>query len=574
VSAIPAMVFASASTVVMAATTAPPAEAAEAMHVACTGSVQTYTVPTDIHALQVLLAGASGGTNPERSGLGGSVMTTINVTPGLVLTVVAGCASGYNGGVVNTSRHGGGASDIRFGAGMLTDRIVVAGGGGGYGQLVGAVGGSGGLVATDGNNGYDQATGALLGGGGGGTATSGGPHGYTGSTTTGCERKTSAQDGALGAGGEGAHGQYLFNSSSSDGGGGGGGYYGGGGGDANCHGGAGGGGGSSYGPAGSVFTTGTNLGDGYVDITPLPASTMTTPSPAYASDDCASGPSLVEGSAFGEFVRVRSVQPDAQTLWVCVRADGQNVRTGGKFVVSVPGGGITGIPTVDGNHGACTTTPGNLVPTQHPLLAGAVGDPGDPSTYLPYLLDTYGGASGAWVCVRFGAVQARIVVPTGPSATPASVVFVADPPAEHVGPDAPPPPGPSGSCQRDLGAVRWHDVTVAGIRTYLYNRASTYCLGVAGPVSAGGALTVDTSGAGGLVPTVETSTTDLSPCTVQVLHNDTPAVDVRRSATGVSPASLCVAAGGQQLRVTVGTGSGAPTATVTWTPDPGTPGLP
>jgi hypothetical protein len=51
-----------------------------------------------------------------------------------------------------------------------------------------------------------------------------------------------------------------------------------------------------------------------------------------------------------------------------------------------------------------------------------------------------------------------------------------------------------------------------------------------------------------------------------VFHNASPEIDVRRSATGTTPASVCVSVEGQSFRVT----TAAPT--VTWTPDPGTPG--
>ncbi|HWL38122.1 MAG TPA: glycine rich domain-containing protein [Frankiaceae bacterium] len=536
---------------------------------------ESYVVPPAVVALDVLLAGASGGTN-ETAGLGGTVAARINVAPGTVLTVNAGCANGYNGGgLARYRRNGGGASDIRTGAATLNDRIVVAGAGGGAGHLDGAAGGSGGFIGTRGAFGVDRQTGAVLYGGDGGSRTHGGSAGRVliGSR---CQLVDYPGDGEFGSGGGGA---VPVPGSGGTGGGGGGGYYGGGGGDATCNGGGAGGGGSSFGPPDAVFATGVNLGDGYVEITPASAPAVSTPSPTFASDDCAGGTLIADVIAADDTrVRVLSRQPDSQTLWVCVRADGSAVRTGGKFVVTAPTG-IGGRPTVDSASNACTATPGNGVPTPHPLLSGAVGDPADPTTFLPYLLDAYSGAQGTWVCVGVGPVQTRFVVPSGIGVSPAPVTFVADPPGPH--PLAPVPAGtiPSGECQSRPSNNAYLDVASDAGRVLVHQRPVAenevaICVRAESVAAVGGRLTVRVAGAEGLLPSVTTSSTDMSPCTVQVFHNDAPLIDIRRSSTGAVPASLCVTVGTDSLRVTVGTGSGGAPADVTWTPDPGTPGLP
>jgi hypothetical protein len=582
-----AAVLATAGTVVPLAATA---AAAETVRFGCTHAPRTYVVPSDARSLAITAAGASGGLSETWAGYGGMVTGTIDVAAGTSLTVVVGCADGYNGGggyTINGYNNGGGASDVRLGGTALAHRVIVAGGGGGEGGglQTAAPGGAGGLVGLPAPDGRSSTTGALVEGGDGASQRHGGEGGYTSQTGT-CTRKKFAQDGELGTGGAGAFAESAFNPSFRDAGGGGGGLYGGGGGDATCTGGAGGGGGSSDGPAGSVFATGVNFGDGYVEITPLPTRSGTAAVPAQASDDCAAAGATTETFAPG--VYLATAQPDPATAWVCVRATvqaigtGYDVDTGGKFVVSTAPGSSPGLPTTDGNAAACASTPGNTVPGPHPLLAGAVGDPGDPATYLPYLLDAYGNASATWVCVRVGDVQRRVVVPTPGTLLPPVVTFVPDPAAPFDPPaPAPLPPAPSTSCP-----TPWFDTTVGDFRAYVgtgyfpwiddpLEPETKLCVGVRGPVSAGGALVIDVADDVVVPPTVTTSTTDMTPCTVQVLHNVNPAISVRRSPTGAYPASVCVEAGGQRLRVTVdaSTGGGEP-VTVTWTPDPGTPGLP
>ncbi|KAA9333010.1 hypothetical protein F0P96_08475 [Hymenobacter busanensis] len=219
---------------------------------AYTGAPQTYTVPAGISRLRVDLAGAGGNSGfgtTITAGNGGRVQAQLPVTPGEVLTIYVGGKNGYNGGAGG----GGGASDIRRGGTALTNRVLVAGGGGGGSELSNNGGCGGGLTACAGGNGNGAS------GGGGGTQTGPGAGG-TG-TFAG-----PGQPGALGAGGAGGSGA----------GGGGGGYYGGGGGGSDSFIGGGGGGGSSFALASAttevVHTQGTQVGDGYVRLSPvLPA---------------------------------------------------------------------------------------------------------------------------------------------------------------------------------------------------------------------------------------------------------------------------------------------------------------
>ena len=213
-----------------------------------TGAMQTWTVPAGVTSINVVANGgfAFGLFSFIPGGMGGRVSTTVAVTSGNVLNIFVGQVGsnnggggGYNGGGNrggNNATGGGGATDIRLNGIALSDRIVVAGGGGGVGTGVnGGRGGSGGgTTAGDGGG---------NGNGGGGTSSAGGA-------------------GGLGNGGSGATGS---------GGTGGGSTGGGGGGGSSSSGAGGGGGGSSYADltrcSSVVHTQGVNTGDGSLSIT-------------------------------------------------------------------------------------------------------------------------------------------------------------------------------------------------------------------------------------------------------------------------------------------------------------------
>jgi hypothetical protein len=316
--------------------------------------------------------------------------------------------------------------------------------------------------------------------------------------------------------------------------------------------------------------------DGYVNytLTAPPSLDALGGATGYPSDDCAVGTTVAEGFAGGNYVRLRTTRPDATTTWLCVRAEGPSLTYGGKFVVRAPGATLPALPFTDADVTGCAT-PGNSVPGPHPLLAGAIGDAGDPTTYLPFLLDSFASTGSAQVCVRAGTFAVRAVVSTGVSVTTPSVSFQPDLTGSHTA--QPPLTGtPSGTCQAGpSGVTRYTDVTAAGLRTFLYTwqPSSTVlklCVRSAGLANAGGVLTVDTTALNGALPSVSTGS-DITGCTLSVVRLDQPSVvEVRRSGTS-GPAAACVTVGSTTVRVTAATGSGQPPATVTWTPDPGTP---
>ncbi|PSK90400.1 glycine-rich protein [Taibaiella chishuiensis] len=212
-----------------------------------TGAVQTWTVPPGVTSINVDAYGSAGETLPATkpyNSKGGRVQATLNVTPGQVLNIYVGGKESFNGGgprAITSGTYigarGGDATDIRIGGTSLTDRVLVAGGGGGAGRNAGTVnlsanvGNGGGLTGQDGGmmnvgSGASYGTGATQFAGG----TGGIMNGVTTSTNAGL-------DGVFGQGGR--SGAY---SSQHTGGSGGGGWYGGGGGTASGDG----GGGSSY----------------------------------------------------------------------------------------------------------------------------------------------------------------------------------------------------------------------------------------------------------------------------------------------------------------------------------------
>lgn len=280
-----------------------------------TGSVQTWTVPTCVYTIQVDVRGAKGGgTN---GGNGARVQATLNVSPGDILNIYVGgsgtCGNnsgGWNGGGTgfasnngNTSWNscgGGGASDIRINGTALSNRIIVAGAGGGKGggpnnTGTGACGGAGGN--TSGQVGCTANPGAAPWGQGGlgGSQTTGGNGG-----TPWLGTPPGGSPGLLGIGGMGGFWQ------TASGGGGGGGYYGGGGGgnDGCCigtNGGGGGGGGSSFYSGVGTCTQGFQTGNGQiiisynsVSINPVPTlcqgATLNLVTPSILTNYIWSGP--------------------------------------------------------------------------------------------------------------------------------------------------------------------------------------------------------------------------------------------------------------------------------------------
>jgi hypothetical protein len=233
-----------------------------------TGKLQFFKVPAGVTSIAVVALGAAGQSEVKSGphahpGLGGRVYAVLPVKSRETLFVFVGgegATGGFDGGGrggsgSGPSDYGGGASDVRQHGDSLSDRVLVAGGGGAQGSgaqgtessVSGSGGNGGGKIGQTGGRGLFGPSACARnqsgGGGTGGTQDRGG----TGGVRGGDGRRGGS--GVLGSGGIGGDGGgdrtgYVGGA----GGGGGGGYYGGGGGGGAqvfCSGG-GGGGGSSY----------------------------------------------------------------------------------------------------------------------------------------------------------------------------------------------------------------------------------------------------------------------------------------------------------------------------------------
>lgn len=214
------------------------------------GIAQTVRVPAGIHWARIECFGAAGGggaTQQFGPGLGGYIAVLTPVFPRETLQVNVGrgglstatnpiFGGGGRGGIANdTGLSGGGATDVRRQPYALTDRLVVAGGGGGPSSGDQFMrGGHGGY--PNGEDGHFDLGAFPTAFGKGGTQTAGGAAGALGGGTA----ALAATAGVIGVGGTG-YPSVPTGGAISEGGGGGGGLYGGGGGSET----GGGGGGSS-----------------------------------------------------------------------------------------------------------------------------------------------------------------------------------------------------------------------------------------------------------------------------------------------------------------------------------------
>lgn len=241
-----------------------------------TGSVASWTVPSNVTSFVITAVGAGGAAGTQDSGGGGGsaigTFTTSTFTPGTTTYYFnVGGTNGYNNGGSSGgygSANGGGMTWFSSTSTYTSSSalLVAAGGGGGGGFLGDAPGGNGG--AGGGASG-SPGQGSSGGGGGGGTQSSGGSGGNSASFCAGGGGGGGGYYGGGGGGGEGNGG----NGSLGQGGAGGGGSN-----NDNC-GGGGGGGGSSY--ASNLLTTTstastTNTGNGYITI-----SETLQPAPLY-----------------------------------------------------------------------------------------------------------------------------------------------------------------------------------------------------------------------------------------------------------------------------------------------------
>lgn len=198
------------------------------------GSSETYEVGVTGKYL-IKLWGASGGGNSSMSGKGGYTEGYVNLNAGDILYFYVGgqgqmstngakANGGFNGGgdsgvsTSNFAGSGGGATDVRLNGNQLSNRILVAGGGGGAGSVNDSIyycfGGSGGGTVGTACDKCGEYIGEA------GTQSAGGTKSTYSTNIT-----TPATNGSAGTGGQGS--SYSSDGTTYAAGGGGGGYFGG-----------------------------------------------------------------------------------------------------------------------------------------------------------------------------------------------------------------------------------------------------------------------------------------------------------------------------------------------------------
>jgi hypothetical protein len=250
------------------------------------GGPQVYVVPQGVNQIKVTAVGARGGNSGDglgEGGAGGNITTTLDVTPGQILTIVVGGTGrgsantvpgygfggigGLQGGLANSAGAGGGMSGVFTGRSITTaNALCVAGGGGGaMSWASGRNGGFGGKVYPGDAQAGADASGDFGQNAGTGGSTSGATNGSAGASPD--SQSTDNTGGNRLAGGRGGIGSRF--SSDFGGGGGGAGWYGGGGGAGGGEASGAGGGGSSYSVADIIWGTPNTTGDGSVTVEPV-----------------------------------------------------------------------------------------------------------------------------------------------------------------------------------------------------------------------------------------------------------------------------------------------------------------
>lgn len=282
------------------------------------------------------------------------------------------------------------------------------------------------------------------------------------------------------------------------------------------------------------------------------------------SNTCANPTTLNDGFFGNRTVYFRvSTQTDPldpSTSWICYRIKaGNQPETAGRIDVN-PNTEVNPGPSVkaDTDSRACTTTAGNEMPTPHPIQQGTVAE-------TPFYIDGYMSNFGTrtWLCVEVGAVKYRFLVNLTSGINDPDVVLNSDNAPGAIADTTPPPAGqPSTSCSAGAYGPASENINahIAGRDLFLYNARPAddevhICARLSSPSgSAGGHLRV--KAAAGQVVDVQQSS-DITPCTNDLIVLGNPAMALRTSPIGQTPVSICV----NSTRYTVVTGPVPPVVT-------------
>jgi hypothetical protein len=124
------------------------------------------------------------------------------------------------------------------------------------------------------------------------------------------------------------------------------------------------------------------------------------------SATCSTGQRIVDGTVGGLYRRLYVLQPDTNTVWICLRVENASDHRGFGLRVVVDGSGDSGVnpgPTPGPpDSGTCPTT-GNEAPGPHPLADDKVLN-------YEYHIDVYAAAGQVMACLSVQGAQEREVV--------------------------------------------------------------------------------------------------------------------------------------------------------------------
>ncbi|MDX6669904.1 MAG: hypothetical protein QOI91_267 [Solirubrobacteraceae bacterium] len=289
------------------------------------------------------------------------------------------------------------------------------------------------------------------------------------------------------------------------------------------------------------------------------------------------GTSVFDGYVSSAYMHLQSQPGSGGSTLACAQVAASGVNQ--SLVFQVKGASASlGLPSVDSNGAACQTTSPNAVPGSHPLVSNTVLG----STTL--FADAYSGPGQSgqevWVCAgglglpALGDVQERMVIPFPLALGAPQVNPGVDQPAPNPPAPKPWPTGKASSACEAAGATSLVAANIAGADVWLSSVQSgstaKVCVRQQDATGAkGGVLTLDTNPSNKIQVVANTSN-DTTPCVVPIDHNNSPYLDIKTSAPGSNPATVCVDTGGFILTfkaTTVGTTGSNPPIAIGYTPD-------
>lgn len=259
------------------------------------------------------------------------------------------------------------------------------------------------------------------------------------------------------------------------------------------------------------------------------------------------------------FFRV-ATQPDPNdpsTTWVCFRVKpASGAEQAGRVDVNTSTGVSAPLVTSDLSSRACAAASNNLVPTPHPIEQGTILE-------TPYYLDAFSDLSSTWVCLEAAGLKERLVVNLpGVDTAGADVNTDPSPPAAT---DTTPPPVGKASSSCASGAF---GPSTELLNAHLNNRdvfvsvaqpnqtEAHLCARVQSPATGGG-VHLGVNAAPSQIVRIDQSS-DLTPCTNEVVSVSNPPLSIKTTPPGQLPVSVCVNA----TRYTVVTGPIPPAVTL------------